>query len=102
MFDGRSLSGNVSFSIFILETKASEINGTFYVSRFPTKVPLEYSLDFPLFKNIYGFLIKEQFFTFLIMLFMLFNVVGAFVGTFMTYTLVNILSAHMSKGISAR
>lgn len=96
LFDPPSPSGNVSFNIIIVEAKASEINGTFYVSRFPTTLPLEYSLDFPLFTNMYGFLIKEQFFTFLVMLFMLFNVVGALVGAFMTYTLVNILSARMS------
>jgi hypothetical protein len=83
LYDGIFLSGNVSFTIFITNAKVMEVNGTFHYEHFElTRIPLFYSLDFPLFNDL------QRFFLFLLILFTLFNVMGALIGIVSAHTLV--------------
>jgi hypothetical protein len=80
-YDDRSISGNVSFSVLIADAKVMEVDGTFrYDGRFLGSMPLHYSLDFPI-RN------QELFFIFLLILFTLFNIMGALIGIVSTRTL---------------
>jgi hypothetical protein len=101
-FDDRSISGNVSFSVLIADAKVMEVDGTFhylsvpvliadakvmevdgtfsYAAGFYGSMPLQYSLDFPI-RN------QESFFIFLLILFTLFNIMGALIGIVSTRTL---------------
>lgn len=74
LYDGRSISGNVSFTIFITNAKIIEVNGTFSYPPVLGEVPLSYSLNFPLFND------GKTFFIFLLTLFATFNIIGALVG----------------------
>jgi hypothetical protein len=79
-FEGRSISGNVSFSVLIADAKVMEVDGTFHYLAVPGSTPLHYSLNFPI-RN------QESFFIFLLILFMLFNIMGALIGIVSTRTL---------------
>ena len=79
-FDDRSISGNVSFSVLVADAKVMEVDGTFHYLAVPGSTPLHYSLNFPI-RN------QESFFIFLLILFTLFNIMGALIGTVSTRTL---------------
>jgi len=80
-FDGRFISGNVSFSVLIADAKVMEVDGTFFYRFVFGSTPLHYSLNF-LIRN------QESFFIFLLILLTLFNIMGALIGIVSTHTLV--------------
>ncbi len=80
-FDGRFISGNVSFSVLIADAKVMEVDGTFFYPFVFGSMPLVYSLNFPI-RN------QEAFFIFLLISFTLFNVMGALIGIVSAHTLV--------------
>jgi len=81
LYDGMYITGDVSFSIFLTNAKAMEVNGTFSYPPVFGRAPLSYSLNFPLFNS------GETFFTFLLTLFTFFNIIGAMLGILLAYTL---------------
>jgi len=74
LYDGNSISGNVSFNVFLTNTKVIEFTGVFRYAPMFGKVPLLYSINFPFFNS------GEAFFVFLTVFFALFNFVGALLG----------------------
>jgi hypothetical protein len=82
LYDGMRISGSVSFGIYLINAKAVEVNGRFSYPPVFGKVPLSYSLNFPLFND------GETFFIFLLILFTFFNIVGAILGILVAYTFV--------------
>jgi hypothetical protein len=74
LYDGMHISGDVSFSFFLMNAKVTVINGTFSYPPVFGEVQLSYSIDFPLFNN------GETFFIFLLSLFTIFNMIGALIG----------------------
>ena len=81
LYDGMRISGDVSFSFFLTNTKVMEVNGTFSYPPIFGEVPLSYSLDFPLFNN------GETFFIFMLTLFTILNMIGASIGIALANTL---------------
>jgi hypothetical protein len=79
LYDGRSISGDASFSIFLFNAKMLEVNGTFTYPPVFGEVPLGYSLNFPFFNN------GEKFFIFLLAAFTLLNFVASLLGVALTY-----------------
>jgi hypothetical protein len=78
------IRGNASFNIFLANLKVMQINGTFTYPPVFGKVPLSYSLNFPLFNS------GETFFVFLAVFFTLLNIAGALLGLALTSTLKRI------------
>ena len=75
--------GNVSFSVFIANGKVLEINGAFgsvpSYDAVPWGLPVNYELGAPFFSNAIAF------FSFLVLLFTLFNVLGFTLGMILCY-----------------
>jgi hypothetical protein len=96
LYDGVSISGNASFTILIANAKVMKVNGTFNFLPVFGRVPLSYSLNFPLFNN------KETFFIFLLTLFTILNMIGALVGIALANTLAKKkgIAQHLSGLIS--
>ena len=69
-YDGYRISGRVLFKIFLMGIEIGEISGTFTYASVLGETPLHYSLNF---------------FSLLLFLFTLFNLVGAFLGTVLAY-----------------
>jgi len=71
--DGRYVDGQVQFSIFIANLRVTAVNGTFWFLMIEGPTPLHYTLDF-IFSD------PETFYVFLIVLFTIFNIIGALLG----------------------
>ena len=71
--------GNVSFSVFIANGKVLEINGVFSYAAVYGWVPVNYELGPPFFSN------TTAFFSFLVLLFTSFNIVGFMLGMILCY-----------------
>lgn len=76
---GYQISGRVLFKIFLTGTEIEEISGTFTYAAVYGEAPLHYFLNFPIFNT------GESFFYFLLLLFTLLNLFGAFLGVVLAY-----------------
>jgi len=76
------MTGNVSFSVFVGNTKFIQAKGVFAYAGMYGASPLHYTLDIAPFND------KMSFFGFLLILFMLFNALGAAIGNVLGYALL--------------
>lgn len=88
LYDGSYISGNVSFAILVANAKVMKVDGTFRYPPVFGRVPLPYSLNFPFFDS------GEKFFIFLLILFTVFNIIGALIGIASAYTIIKRLGGH--------
>jgi len=82
LYNGMQVSGNASFTLFLVNLNVIKVDGEFTFAPVYGEVPLHYSLNFPLFNS------GERFVIFLLTLFALFNLVGAALGILITSKLL--------------
>jgi len=75
-----AVDGQVQFSMFIANLRVTAVNGTFWFSMVRGPTPLHYKLDFIFYD-------PEMFYVFLIVLFTIFNIIGALLGIVFAKTL---------------
>ena len=72
--DGRYDYGQVQFSMFIANLRVTEVDGIFWLREIEGPTPLHYKIDLIFLSD------PETFYVFLIVLFTIFNVIGALLG----------------------
>jgi hypothetical protein len=81
LYDGLSVSGNVSFSAFLASFRLLKVEGGFSYSAIFGWSRLQYSLDFPFFND------GPTFFLFILAFFTVLNAAGAALGILLAYAL---------------
>ncbi len=92
LYDGYRISGNASYTIFLIDAEVMKVSGTFSYPPIFGRVRLSYHINFPLFNN------GETFFIFLLTMFTLFNIIGTTLGLILTYKVLK-RECHLAVGV---